>query len=329
VMRATTFSKRRGFTISICFYLVFHAISSGAQGYPTKAVRILIGFPAGAGSDIVTRLVTPGLTKALGQSFIVDNRPGATGNIAAELVARAPADGYTLLCVTATLAVNQSLYKKPPVDLLKDYEAVALLGTLPFVLVVHPSLPVRSVRELAAFATARPGQLSFASTGQGGSPHLTGEMFRTQAALTLLHVPYKGTPQATTDLISGQITMMFANTASTLPSVNSGRLRALAITSAKRSSAAPNLPTMMEAGFPQFESGTWFGLAAPAGTPREPMQRVNAEVNRALQLQEVREKLALQGAEPLTGSVDQTAAYFRSEIAKWGRVVQAAGLRAE
>jgi tripartite-type tricarboxylate transporter receptor subunit TctC len=303
--------------------------TSSGQGYPVRPVRILIGFPPGAGSDIVTRLVTPGLTKALGQSFIVDNRPGATGNIAAELVARAPADGYTLLCVTATLAVNQSLYKKPPVDLLKDYEAVALLATLPFVLVVHPSLPVRTVKELVAFAQARPGQLSFASTGQGGSPHLTGEMLRTRAALDLLHVPYKGTPQATTDLISGQVTMMFANTASIMPSVNSGRLRALAISSAKRSRAAPQVPTMMEAGYPGFDSGTWFGLAAPTGAPREPMQRLNAEVNRAVQLQDVRDKLALQGAEPLTGSVEQTAAFFRNEIDKWALVVRAAGLKPE
>jgi tripartite-type tricarboxylate transporter receptor subunit TctC len=292
-------------------------------------VRILIGFPPGAGSDIVMRLITPGLSKALGQQFIVDNRPGATGNIAAELVARAPADGYTLLCVTATLAVNQSLYKKPPVDLLKDYEAAALLATLPFVLVVHPSLPVRTVKELVAFARARPGQLSFASTGQGGSPHLTGEMLRTRAALDLLHVPYKGTPQATTDLISGQVTLMFANTASIMPSVHAGRLRALAISSARRSSAAPNIPTMMEAGYPGFDSGTWFGLAAPTGTPREPLQRLNAEVNRVLQLPEVRDKLALQGADPLTGSVEQTAAFFRGEIDKWAGVVQAAGLKAE
>jgi tripartite-type tricarboxylate transporter receptor subunit TctC len=329
MMRAATISRPWGITVSICFYLFFHAATGNAQSYPTKAVRILIGFPPGAGSDIVTRLLTPGLTKALGQPFIVDNRPGATGNIAAELVARAPADGYTLLNVTATLAVNQSLYKKPPVDLLKDYEAVALLATLPFVLVVHPSLPVRSVKALVAFAQARPGQVSFASTGQGGSPHLTGEMLRTRAALNLLHVPYKGTPQATTDLISGQVTMMFANTASILPSVNAGRLRALAISSAGRSSAAPHIPTMMEAGYPGFDSGTWFGLAAPAGTPREPMQRLNAEVNRVVQQQDVREKLAAQGAEPLSGSAEQTAAFFRSEIDKWAQVVKAAGLKAE
>jgi len=198
------------------------AQATPSAAYPVKSVRILIGFPPGAGSDIVTRQVTPGLTKALGQQFIVDNRPGATGNIAAELVARAPADGYTLLTVTATLAINQSVYKKPPVDLLKDFDSVALLGTVPFVLVVHPSMPVRTVKEFAAFAKARPGQVSYASTGQGGSPHLTGEMLRMHAGLDLLHVPYKGTPQALADLLAGNVTFMFANILSVLPHARSG-----------------------------------------------------------------------------------------------------------
>lgn len=304
-------------------------LTGAAQLWPAKPVRILIGFPPGAGSDLVTRLVTPGLTKALGQPFIVDNRPGATGNIAAELAARAPADGHTLLTATSTLAVNQSLYQKPPVDLLKDFDNAALLGTLPFVLVVHPSLPVRTAKALVTFVKARPGQLTFASTGQGGSPHLTGEMFRSRESLNILHVPYKGTPQATTDLISGQVTMMFANTASVLPSIGTGRLRALAITSAKRSSAAPGVPTMIEAGFPGFESGTWFSLVAPAGSPAAALQRLNAEVNRVVQQPDVRERFAAQGAEPLTGNVEQVLAYTRSEIDKWARVIKSAKLKAE
>ncbi len=300
-----------------------------AQGYPVKPVRILVGFPPGAGSDLITRLVTPGLTKALGQQFIVDNRPGATGNIAAELVARAPADAHTFLTATSTLAVNQSMYKKPPVDLLKDFDSAALLGTLPFVLVVHPSLPVRTAKELVAFVKARPGQLTYASTGQGGSPHLSAEMLRARESLNILHVPYKGTPQATTDLISGQVTMMFANTASVLPSVGAGRLRALAISSLKRSSAAPDVPTMIEAGFPGFESGTWFSLIAPAGSPPAALQRLNVEVNRVVQQPDGRERFAAQGAEPLTGNVEQVMAYTRSEIDKWARVVKGAGLKAE
>lgn len=320
--------KQRFFSPAAFLSTALFALASAcAQTYPQKPVRILIGFPPGAGSDIVTRLVTPGLTKALGQPFIVDNRPGASGNIAAELVARAPADGHTLLTVTATLAINQSVYKKPPVDLVKDFDGVALLATVPFVLVVHPSLPVRSVKELAVFAKTRPGQISFASTGQGGSPHLTAEMLRMQAALDLLHVPYKGTPQATTDLIAGQVTLMFANAASILPSVGAGRLRALAVTSIKRTGAAPSIPTMIEAGFPGFESGTWFALAAPAGVPRDAVQRLNAEINRAVQAQDVRDKLAVQGAEPLAGNAADTASYFRSEIDKWAKVVRASGVR--
>ncbi len=214
-------------------------------------------------------------------------------------------------------------------DLIKDFDSVALLASVPFVLVVHPSLPVRSVKEFVAFTKARPGQVSFASTGQGGSPHLTGEMLRLHAALDLLHVPYKGTPQATTDLISGQVTMMFANTASILPIVTAGRLRALAVTSVKRSSAAPQVPTMIEAGFAGFESGTWFSLVAPAGTPAAAIQRLNAEVNRVVQTQDVRDKFAVQGAEPLSGNVTETAAYVRSEIDKWGKVVKASGMKVE
>jgi tripartite-type tricarboxylate transporter receptor subunit TctC len=317
-----------------CFVIHFLVLAASplatmAQGYPVKPVRILVGFPPGAGSDLITRLVTPGLTKALGQQFIVDNRPGATGNIAAELVARAPADAHTFLTATSTLAVNQSMYKKPPVDLLKDFDSAALLGTLPFVLVVHPSLPVRTAKELVAFVKARPGQLTYASTGQGGSPHLSAEMLRARESLNILHVPYKGTPQATTDLISGQVTMMFANTASVLPSVGAGRLRALAISSLKRSSAAPDVPTMIEAGFPGFESGTWFSLIAPAGSPPAALQRLNVEVNRVVQQPDVRERFAAQGAEPLTGNVEQVMAYTRSEIDKWARVVKGAGLKAE
>jgi tripartite-type tricarboxylate transporter receptor subunit TctC len=317
------------YIISICFYSLFFATALSAQNYPTKPVRIVVGFPPGAGSDIVTRLVTPGLSKALGQQFVVDNRAGAAGNIGAEAVARAPADGYTLLTMTASLAIGPALYRKLPFDVIKDFDPAVLLASVPFVLVVHPSLPVRSAKELAALAKARPGQLTFASTGQGSSPHLTGEMLRMQAGIDLLHIPYKGTPQATTDLISGQVTMMFANTLSVLPSVRSQRLRALAVTSAKRATAAPEVPTMMESGYNDFESGTWFALAAPAGTPRDIIQRLNAEAGRVIQQPDVREKLAAQGAEPMSGNVEQTVAYARGEIAKWARVVKASGIKVE
>ena len=250
--------------VSICFYSLFFAMPIGAQttstgsgqAYPTKPVRIVVGFPPGAGSDIVTRLVTPGMAKALGQQFVVDNRAGAAGNIGAEVVARAPADGYTLLTMTASLVIGPALTRKLPFDVTKDFDPAVLLASVPFVLVVHPSLPAKSAKELVALARTRPGQLTFASTGQGSSPHLTGEMLRMHGGVNLLHIPYKGTPQATTDLISGQVTMMFANTLSVLPSVRSQRLRALAVTSAKRAAAAPEVPTMIEAGYADFESGT-------------------------------------------------------------------------
>lgn len=314
---------------SICIHALFFATVAAAQSYPGKPLRIVVGFPPGAGSDITTRLVASGLAKSLGQQIVVDNRAGAAGNIGAEIAARAPADGYTLMTVTASLAISHSLYKKLSYDLVKDFDAVAMMASVPFVLVVHPSLPAKSVRDLTAIAKARPGQLTFASTGQGSSPHLTAEMFRMQGALDLLHVPYKGTPQAVTDLLSGQVTMMFANTLSVLPSVNSRRLRALAVTSARRTGAAPEVPTMIEAGLAGFESGTWFALVAPAGTPREIIGRLNAEVNRVVQLAEVREKFSAQGAEALAGNAEQTAAYIRNEIAKWAKVVTASGAKVE
>ncbi len=318
--------------VSICFCSLFCVATAGAQsapGYPNKAVRILVGYPPGAGSDIVTRLLTPELTKAFGQQFVVDNRPGAAGNIAMELAARTPPDGYTLVNVPASIAISQSLHKKPPFDLMKDFDALALKASVPFALVIHPSLPVRSIKALVAFAKARPGQLTYASTGTGSSPHLTGEMLKMHTGIDILHVPYKGTPQANTDIIAGQVTMMYSNMLSVIPHVRTGRLHALAVTSAKRSGAAPNVPTMMESGIAGFESGTWYVLSGPAGLPREVVQRLNSEINRIVQLPDVREKLAALGADPMNGTPDQTAAFLRSEIAKWAKVVKASGTRAE
>ena len=318
--------------VSFCFCSLFCVATAGAQsapGYPNKAVRILVGYPPGAGSDIVTRLLTPELTKAFGQQFVVDNRPGAAGNIAMELAARTPPDGYTLVNVPASIAISQSLHKKPPFDLMKDFDALALKASVPFALVIHPSLPVRSIKALVAFAKARPGQLTYASTGTGSSPHLTGEMLKMHTGIDILHVPYKGTPQANTDIIAGQVTMMYSNMLSVIPHVRTGRLHALAVTSAKRSGAAPNVPTMMESGIAGFESGTWYVLSGPAGLPREVVQRLNSEINRIVQLPDVREKLAALGADPMNGTPDQTAVFLRSEIAKWAKVVKASGTRAE
>ncbi|MBI4191493.1 MAG: tripartite tricarboxylate transporter substrate binding protein [Betaproteobacteria bacterium] len=300
-----------------------------AQIYPAKAVRIVVPFPSGAGVDIVTRLFTPRLTEVLGQQFIVDNRGGAAGNIGAEAVARAAPDGYTLLTAPSSVAISRSLYKNLSFDLARDFEPIALLASTPYVLVVHPSLPVRSVKELIALAKARPGQLSFGSSGNGSGAHLAAELFKMQAHVDFLHVPYKGTAPAVTDLIAGQVSLVFGNMLSVLPQVKAGRLRGLAVTSAKRSLAAPELPTVAEAGLPGFESGTWFALIAPAGTPREIVTRLNATITKIGQTPDIRDRLAAQGAEPLGGAPEEVGAFVRSEITKWGKVVAASGMRVE
>ena len=302
---------------------------ANAQSYPARPVRVIVPFPPGAGADITTRLFAPRLSEALGQAVVVENRAGAAGNIGAEVVARAAPDGYTLLTAPASLAISQTLYKKLSFDLLRDFQAVSMLASVPFVLVVHPSLPARSVKDLIAFAKARPGQINYASSGNGSAPHLTTEMLKMQARIDVVHVPYKGTPLAVIDLLTGQVSFMFANPLSILPHVNSGRLRALGVTSAKRNAATPQLPTMAESGLPGFESGTWFAVLAPAGTPREVVERLSADIVKLTQHSDTREKLAAQGAETLTMSPAETAAYLRSEVTKWGKVVEASGAKVE
>ncbi len=307
----------------------FDKSSGGAgQAFPAKPIRVLIGFTPGAGVDIAVRLIGPKMSDALGQSILVDNRPGAGGNIAAELAARAPADGYTLLANGAPAAIAQTLYAKLSYDLLKDFEAVALVASVSQLLVVHPSLPAKSVKDFVAVAHARRGELSYATTGSGSTPHLTAEMLRMQTGIQILHVPYRGTPPALTDLIAGNVTFMFANILSVLPQVQNGRLRALAITSAKRNAITPNLPTIAET-YPGFESGSWYALFAPSGTPKEAVARLHDAVTRAMQSPEVRDKFIAQGAEPLSGTPQDAAAYTRAEVAKWGRVVKASGARVD
>ena len=305
------------------------ASPADAQTYPVKTVRIIVPFPAGAGADRTTRLFAPKLAEALGQQFIVDNRAGAAGNIGAQAAARAAPDGYTLLIAPASLASSPSLYKNLGFDLARDFDGVALLAAAPFVLAVHPSVPAKSVRELIALAKAHPGRLTFASTGVGGTNHLAAELFKSMARIDILHVPYKGTATAIPDLIGGQVAMMFTSTVSSLPHVRAGRLRALGITSAKRSLAAKELPTIAESGLPGYESGTWFALLAPAGTPREILTRVNTTIAKIAQMPEIRDRLLARGAEPLSGTPGEVEAFVRSEIAKLGKIIRASGLRAE
>ncbi len=300
-----------------------------AQSYPARVVRIVVPFPAGATGDVLTRHFTPRLAEIFDQQFIVDNRSGAAGNVGAESVARAPADGYTLLTLTASNASNQSLYKNLSFDVGRDFEPIAMIASVPFLFAVYPPLQAKNVAELVQLAKAAPGKLNFASTGIGGSNHLTGELFKMAAGIDIVHVPYKGTPDAFPDLIAGRVQMIFASIVATLPQHKAGRLRALAVTSARRSALAPDIATVSESGLAGFESGTWYALLAPAGTPRDIVTRLNAAVVKIGQMPEVRERLIADGAEPLGGTPEQTGAFVRSEIVKWGKIVAVSGARAE
>lgn len=312
---------------SIAIVLLGTAGSALAQPYPAKPVRLLVGYPPASGVDIAARLVATELGQAHGVQFIVDNRPGAAGNIVVEQTARAAPDGYTLSVATASAAIAQTAYAKAPFDLVKDLAAVSPLCTVPFVLGIHPSIPARSLKELLALAKARPGQLSYSTSGMGSSPHVAMELLKLAAGVDILHIPYKGTVQAIADTISGQVSMALTNTLTILPQVKAGRLRAIAITTAKRSALAPDLPTIAESGLPGYESSTWFAIVAPAGTPRDIVARLNGGIVRAVQLPDVREKLRALGAEPFTSTPEQLSEFLRAEVARIAKVVKAAGIR--
>jgi len=301
-----------------------------AQAYPAKPVRIVVPFPAGGTTDILAREVAQRLSQTLGQPFVVDNRPGAGGNIGAELVAKSPADGYTFLMGTVgTHAINASLYSKMPYDHVRDFAPVILVAGVPNVLEVNPSVPVNSVPELIAYAKANPGKLNFASSGSGTSIHLAGELFKVMTGVSMSHVPYKGSAPALADLAGGQVQLMFDNLPSSLQLIKAGKLRPLAVTSAQRSAALPDLPTVAEAGLPGFEATSWFGLLAPAGTPPDVIAKVNAEVAKWLASPEAKDKLASQGAIPAGGSAEDFTRHIAAETAKWQKVVKASGARVE
>jgi tripartite-type tricarboxylate transporter receptor subunit TctC len=298
--------------------------------FPTKPIRFILGYPPGGASDAVARVLAAPLSARLGQQVVIDNRPGAGGNIAGEITARAAPDGHTwMLGNNAILATNQALYTKMPFDSVRDFATIVLIGSQPSVLVVHPSLPVKSVRDLIALAKARPGELNYASSGPGTAGHLTGEMFKSQAQVNFVHIPYKGGGPAVMDTLSGQVQFNFATAASVIPHVKSGRLRALAVTSAARSPSLPELPTVDEAALPGFEATTWHGIVAPIKTPDTVVVRINTELNAALAMPETRERLAAQGVEPRGGTSAEFAKYLRSEIPKWTKVVRDSGAKAD
>ena len=314
-------------TIGAAFMAV--AIPALAQQYPNRPVRVVVPFPPGGGTDVVARLVIHKLAEAMGANFLVDNRGGAGGMIGTEVVARAAPDGYTLGIVSGSHAINPSLYKKIPFDAVRDFEPVTMLVSGPGVLVVHPSLPARSVKALIQLARSRPGAIEYASAGNGTPPHLAAELFKTMSRVDLFHVPYKGNGPGMTDLLSGRVSLSFPTIPSALPHVRSGRLNALAVTSARRSHAVPEIPTIAESGVPGYEASSWYGVLAPAGTPRAIIERLHKEIVGVLGEATVREKLVARGLDPVGTAPRDFAATIQSEIAKWAKVVRASGARPE
>ena len=300
------------------------AQTGAPQSYPGKVVRVIVPFPPGAGVDIVTRIVIPRLAESMGQSFVIDNRGGAGGIVGTEVAARAPADGYTLY-VGGTALVVTPLMSKVPYSA-SDFAPISRLASVPFILVVHPAMPVKSLADLVALARRKPGAINFASTGNGTTPHLTSELFKREAKIDITHVPYKGSAPALTDLLGGHVDMFFCNMLSAIPHVSGGRLRALAVTSLKRSPVAPQVPTVAESGYPNFETATWFGLMAPAGIPEAVVTKLHAEVVKALRRTDVQTELASQGASAtIDKGPEEMSSYIQSESAKWGKVIKALG----
>lgn len=305
------------------------ALGSAQAAYPDKPVRIVVGFSAGGTTDVIARLMAKELTESLGQSFVVENKPGAGSNIATEQVLRAAPDGYTLLFVAVTSAINQTLYKNITFDLTRDFTPVALGVKVPNILVVNPQVPVKSVQELVDYAKKNPGKLAFASSGSGTSIHMAGELFKMQAGIDVLHIPYKGSAPAVTDLIGGQVQFMFDNMPSAWPHAQSGKLRALAVTTTERSRSAPDVPTMKEAGFPDFDVSSWFGLIAPADTPPQVIDTLNAAMVKALDKPDVQRSFDKLGAVGVKTTPAEFGQFIQSQVQGWAPVVNASGVRVD
>ena len=319
------FSKTKALAAALAALGLLVSVTAQAQAYPGKTVKLVVPYPPGGPTDIVARVIGQKLFEQTGQQFIVDNRAGAGGNIGAEAVARSPADGYTLLIATTAHAINMSLFKKLGYDTLKDFAPVSLLTYGPLVIVTHPSLPVQNVRELIALAKAKPDSINFASSGNGQSTHLSGELFNTMAGVKMTHIPYKGSAPALTDVMGGQASLMFDTMLSAMPFVKAGKLKALAVTSATRSPAAPDLPTVAESGIPGFETFAWNGVLVPLGTPKEVVARLSAELKRAMEAPEVKEKFSAQGFAAAWNTPEAFGTFLQAEVDKWSMVVKASG----
>jgi tripartite-type tricarboxylate transporter receptor subunit TctC len=315
--------------LAVALALGLSASAAAAERYPARPIHMIVPFSAAGPSDILARLVGAKLTEAWGQPVVIDNRPGAGGIIGIELAVKAPPDGYTLVLSNLADAIGVGLYPKLPYDLVRDLQPVSLVADSPFLLVVHPSLPVRSVAELIALARQEPGRLAFASSGVGVPSHMAGELLKSMAHIDMTHVPYKGQSPATADVLAGQVPLMFTNPLNGLAYVRDGKLRALAVSTATRMDAAPDIPTVAESGLPGFDVGIWFGVQAPAGTPDQIVHQLAGEIRRILEQPDMRASLAAQGATPRPEDPATFAARIRADIAKWTRLIKEAGLRPE
>ncbi|GGG41775.1 hypothetical protein GCM10010964_31620 [Caldovatus sediminis] len=322
---------RRALAAAIGSLPIAARAQQGTANWPTRPIRIVVGYPPGGTTDILARLLAERLHPALGQPVVVENRSGAAGNIGAEAVAKSPPDGHTLQMGTAgNMTINPSVYANMPIDTVRDFQAISMVAQVPNVMVVHPSVPARTVREFIDWAKARPGQVFFGSSGTGNSPHLSGELFAQRAGLQLVHVPYRGSGPALAALVAAQgVQVMWDNLPSAIGHIRDGRLRALAVTGPQRAVALPDLPTMREAGLPDYEVVAWFGLFAPAGTPRPIVDRLHRETVAALRTAEMRERIIQLGAEPVGNTPEEFAAIVVRDIEKWRPVVRAAGVRVE
>jgi len=322
--------KYKSLILLTIFLSLGAAVPAHAQTYPSKTVRILVGFAPGGSTDIVARLIAQEMTKNVGQQVVVDNRPGAGGNIAAELTSKAPPDGHTLFaCTTGVFAIQPFLYSKLPYDPEKGLVPVTQTGSLPYIIVMHPSLPAKNVKEFIAIAKSRPGQINYASSGVGTASHLSAALFASAAGVNMVHVPYKGTGNAMSDLIGGQVVLMFDQPVSSLPHVQAGKLRVLGISSGQRFSTLKDIPTVAEQGLTGFEAISWSGICAPGGTPKPIVDRVYSEVAKVLKVPELRDRLLRDGIEPIGSTPEQFLDHTKKEAIKWGKVVKDTGAKVE